>query len=464
MPLLFNAVKLLPEVITVKSNKEIKDKEQRLQQLLELNTNAKSLVGDIAELNIRLDKDLLEISNDLRLKTWKETRTLPKGYEMLNTTKGNKADQFTILNRLPKANTAQLKSLADLMNMVIIPVDYSDIYEIFKTQKNSWSLTDHYKHVNKLIQTDFTTKYNIYMLAPVQYYNLWNHIKSEKDIPIYYPTALETVFTTIELMVPAQRNLYLATKANTDNINKLAANMDNLEVSLKANIETINNKLENVITKVNTLEAKQFELEQKQKIAEENRKQAIIAAQEYIATLRNMDPIMFAVPADVNITTTDTNTMIMMYWGADIAEMIFKVKGLDLIPNKDKNPMNMNLTVEKLNLKIADIDTAKLLTALELVSNDRNIKIYQSENIDGYTIKLRFHINEVMRIQAAEVLFHGKTLKTFELDKTFDITDDVIELVRKSYYFYDVIRQINREITNIVKTTPPIITFNEFKN
>ena len=76
--------------------------------------------------------------------------------------------------------------------------------------------------------------------------------------------------------------------------------------------------------------------------------------------LRNIDPIMFAVPADIDITTDDATTMIMMFWGADIDEMIFKFKGIEVKPNKNNNPMNMDLDVTKLHVPIKDCSIFKL--------------------------------------------------------------------------------------------------------
>lgn len=461
MPLLMDAIKLLPNATNLRATKDNKVQEQRIQDLLKLNQDAKSLVGNIAELNSKIDNSLFQILEDIRLVSWRTNRTLPKNYELLHTSNGSKADQFTALNRLPKAGIAQFRNLADMMNMVIFPVDYTDIYEVFKTQPNNFSLKVHYQYITKLVETDYTTKYNIYMLAPIQYYNLWNHIKSNKDLPIYYPASLESVFTTIELMVPAQRNLYLATKANTDNIAKLAANMDNIETSLKTNIDTINNKLENVIARVNTLEAKQIELQQKQLIQEEENKklkQQLVTAEMYMASLRNVDPIMFAVPANVNITTEDANALIMMFWGADIDEMIFKFKGIEIKPNKNNNPMNMDLDVDKLHIPIKDCNILHLAKAFKRVDNS-----YYTDIIDGYQLKLdAYHRTEEIGVKQATVYLYNKKIMTMELNNTVFRTTDLIATMKNSYRAEELIATIAYQFNREFDKTKFNITMEEF--
>lgn len=185
------------------------------------------------------------------------------------------------LSEYPITNLKNIISLADKLNMIIVSLDYVDLKNILK----SLNLYDSYyeseyvtsiKYCRELL-SKLGEKHSseLYILCPLSYYNLWSEIKSDKVVGKYYPDSLESIFTTIDLMIPAQRNLFKMSQVNNDN-NKML--MKNLE----ENINVINQKLQKLENRVSNVEA------QMEKIKEEQRKQ-VEEARQIKAELKRME-------------------------------------------------------------------------------------------------------------------------------------------------------------------------------
>jgi hypothetical protein len=384
-------------VITKKENEKLKE----FKSMTDLYKQTVFFIGPMLELKAKLDakmkKDFKQIRND----RWIKNRVLPSKLQKVYTCNGEVPDAVTALNALPKVNISQYRNLADRFNMVIIPIQYTQIDKLFDTQPDSSRLKNGLKYFDELLRQDTTTTYQEYLLCPIDYYNVWEQIKSDTVKNIYYAPYFENIFATLDLLIPSQKNLYLATKTNDENLKTLAASFD-------ANIKTLNDKITAVSNKVNKLEI-DF-IKEKQKNAEvqaqlqaqnqELRSTVLQQQQEIQFLYRNIDPILFAVPEDTDITTDDTTSIVGLCWGADIADMIFEMKGIK-IEHEDLNKINPIYTLLNISGKVGlQLDFNKVIDYKEHIMkiikdnianlnsriSNRNWGYY--EDGENYTLKI----------------------------------------------------------------------------
>lgn len=209
------------------------------------------------------------------------------------------------LSYYPVTDVAEVISIADKMDMVILPLEYVDLPALLKAHNINvpddryWGSLKQfnfhnsiYECVNYLKDIKYQSS-QMYILCPLSYYNVWEEIKSKNLLPKYNPVSLDTIFTTIDLMIPAQRNLYNMSKTNEENIKGLTK-------GLKENVDLINSKLKSLESRMSKVETQIAEILEQQKMQQEqiNAQAAIIQEQQAqieSLTYRLIDPVIFFV-------------------------------------------------------------------------------------------------------------------------------------------------------------------------
>jgi hypothetical protein len=339
----------------------LKNDSKELEDILELQKAALSIrriIDKKDSIEDIINAQLKYRSNKLRKNYWENKERFPstlKGYYSID---GIKEDAYTLLDKLPKIKLSDARDLAEKFNMVIIPIEYTEIDKLFVLEENKDDLKKGLEMFKTALKNDFTTEYDMYILCPIPYYSVWEQVKSDKIRDIFYPEYFDTMFETLELLIPSQKNLYLANKINNENIQSINENFNQ-------NMQMINKRINKMSSKINSLEnemikrfqeqeKKMEEIKNKAKEEQENLKNTIIKQQQEIQSLyERLDPICFAVKNGTNITNSDANAIVGLCWGADIDDMIFDMKGIT-ITNKDLNKINpLNIL---LKYKITDID------------------------------------------------------------------------------------------------------------
>lgn len=211
------------------------------------------------------------------------------------------------LSIYPMTTVKSIKALADKLNMIIVPIEFVDLPELFKAvegcstngdyyySRNHYSQNEHFRAIKNAtdslneIKKSRNLKSQMYILCPMSYYSFWNEISSTLSVNKYYPVALESIFMTIDLMLPAQRNLYSMSKANE-------ASYKNLSSELQRNIEMIGQTLKNMESRVSTLESQMQVVRKKQEAQEiEMKRLKEVEAQMQQMMYRILDPLVFYV-------------------------------------------------------------------------------------------------------------------------------------------------------------------------
>lgn len=291
------------------------DQLGKIEELKDVYSKVESLVGDSPELKKTIDTKISDKVKEIRTKYWTDRKYIPTKLRTVDgievSTKNNSQD---LLSLLPKCDLDQLRFLADKFNMIIIPLEYTEIEKLFDTQPKAEQkmLKIAYDDYMKALSED-NEKYDTFILCPLTYYNVWEQVKQERSISLYYPEELDNIFMTIELMIPTQKNLYLATKTNSEN-------MIELKQSFETNIKTLSDKIDNISKKIDKMQSDSISLKNVE----------LKKAETINYSYKDIDPIMFSVKQGTDVSKDNCECTISLCWGSDIEEAIFDLKDIIL--------------------------------------------------------------------------------------------------------------------------------------
>lgn len=115
----------------------------------------------------------------------------------------------------PYVELSQLKRLADALSLIIIPVDYSNFINVVKNnidsnKGNSKKVSEESEYWSKIytLYNKFIKKIDrqaAYILAPVNYYNLYYEAVSKEVMSKYFPKCFSELHLMLELLLPSQK-------------------------------------------------------------------------------------------------------------------------------------------------------------------------------------------------------------------------------------------------------------------
>ena len=347
---------VLTDFLSVPSTPK-KNKTLSLERIKELNKQREVLDTFKQTFNLRiyesnnLWKKIYDKEKEIILNLFNLTNNVPKKFE--TSCLGNKLDYVIKLNKIsnyPFVEIQQLKEIAEALSFVILPIQYVDIYEIFNMYKKAdvndyegWYDSNMYSTNIKKAYDDFETNItncvdydliapqNFYILAPLSFYDAWEEVRSAEVYPKYFSSKLINISTTLGIMIPTQRNLYKIVDMNSQNIQEMKKAMDENFRMLKQSIEECHNHIywvEKMMHRLNLkLENTELEL---QKL---DLKQAKLEKMLYCL----LDPIIFSIDADVDISKVEANDKLArvgLCFGPEMPVDFFVENGLQTVFDK----------------------------------------------------------------------------------------------------------------------------------
>ena len=266
---------------------------------------------------------------------------------------------FDELARYPITNLFQLKRIADALSFVILPIEYVDIDKIFECYRMAdedgrevhWYISERtyeqrirkaYKFfrdsINSCVKEHFIKSQNIYILAPLSFYDAWLEVKNERVIPKYFSNQLFSLSTTLGIILPTQRNLYKMAKSNSQNIHEMKEVMDSNFMMLNQSIEECHRRIgwvEKTVSQIQTVVAEQQAQlrELRVQLQEMKLRQDQIETKLYCL----LDPIIFCLDADVDISKKDSDNAkarIGLCFGPEMPIDLFVENGLTTVSDK----------------------------------------------------------------------------------------------------------------------------------
>ncbi len=275
-----------------------------------------AITSQICDGKLMRNKELLDAVNSEEAKCvydlWKKYDYVPEEYVKSCVPRYNdysyspKYNNYWagLLSRYPTTNVASIVALADKLDMVILPLECVNLQNIFTSfnmsSRSMYSKNPHQEAINNAIsylegiRKNYKRKYAMYILCPLTYYDLWTEITTGVTRQKYSPPKFESVFQTLELIIPAQQNLYQMAKVNDENIKTVADKLKKNIERIDRNIQQLKHRVINVEAECRALRDKYDALEQKTDEMRIELKQLHDMVVEYCV----LDPLVFFVNDD----------------------------------------------------------------------------------------------------------------------------------------------------------------------
>lgn len=282
------------------------------------------------------------------------------GYGYLQSVHGPTLASYSLY---PSVRVRQIKDVAEKMGFVIVPISYMDPKKMFAPYEDLdygyyRKLTKSYdffyhtigfiNHFFKLEEGKPINSYQIYVLAPLAFYDPWLEVSSDKDtLPKFFSSQLLTIETMLGLIIPTQRNLYVMSKTNSENIRWLNETMHNNFSEVERAIAKVSERLawvehvnQILNQRVNGLEGTLAKTQLK-----------LFELERTVACM--LDPVIFAVPPKTDISSPssdDVEARVGLCFGPETSVDVFVTNGLVEFNNKAFNKVEFPYALEALSV------------------------------------------------------------------------------------------------------------------
>lgn len=276
-------------------------------------------VKALATKNVILPKDIYSISYNKEVYNKNKSREFTYIQPQMS-------DYTTILNSRMYSTTASLTKLADIFGFVIMPLEIAKetIYGC-DPLRNSTTIKNAVKEYKK-----YNEKQSLYVLCPMDFYDLMQHAKAEKYHQVYFPKSLPYVGMNIGMSLPVFRSIFESMGV-----------LDQRVTELEKNVETIKKQLTSIENNIKILQSEVAKLSQ----AQVNLRMEMIAQNEKFATYklemqqqmaRMIDPLLFSVEKPIEDFDISVPVNLGFAWGAEFPEEFISMLGVKAT-NETKN-------------------------------------------------------------------------------------------------------------------------------
>ena len=229
----------------------------------------------------------------------------------------DKKDILTKLSNSSVISGSDVKSITDKFGFVTIPYECLNEKSF---EKESWDIRSEIKNfVNGLKDT-----FDIYVITPIEYYSLENHVYQNTKEKQIYSGQHSTVFTSVIINIPMFRSILNTVSDLGDSVDTIKGEISGIKTSL-VQIQTT---LQNIQRQV---DRQQRQLVEQQQKAEEER------VKFEAMVLRMIDPVMIAVKKDIDINSDEFDEACCFVgpcWGPDFDERLSMALDLKIIKNQ----------------------------------------------------------------------------------------------------------------------------------
>lgn len=336
MPNLLDVVKLAPSTKPTKSHPKIALYEGLASRLkdtsdfaLELGLRGRDAVGIVGPVVDLVNKRLEEI----RAEVFKgHNGHLPAELLARRTSKfeedywdrktelrvSESYDSMSGVSESPRAALLDLRSIADRLCMVIMPIEYMT-KQAYRGEERSVAVS-----VDAFHKAMDKTNYQTYVLAPIQYYSVISHVKAENpDMPVYAGRQ-GSIFMGVAMNIPMFRTIL-------NDIEELRSKLTRIETT----VSNVEKNIASMQRQIDALAAEVARQRQEALVAERRAVAAEAAAAEAAASLAAMsfaalDPLVIGIPSGTG-PSGDATAVLGPCWGPDFPAIVAELNGLKVV-------------------------------------------------------------------------------------------------------------------------------------
>ena len=230
----------------------------------------------------------------------------------------NISEYSTVLNSRMFSNISDLTKLADIFGFVIMPLSIAKdtIYSCdpFRDSRTIKNAVSEYRK--------FNSNKELYVLCPLDFYDLMQHAKSEKYHQVYFPKTMPYIGMNIGMSLPVFRTIFESVGILDQRVTKLENNVE----SIKKQLVSIENNIKIIQNEVSKLAQAQVALRMQMIEQEKNFKQYKLEMQQQMA--RMIDPLLFSVEKSIEDFEVATPCELAFAWGAEFPEAFIDMLGI----------------------------------------------------------------------------------------------------------------------------------------
>ncbi len=276
------------------------------------------MVDSFADKNIKLPKNIYKIDYKLT-----KCKSKFSDFEYIEPSTNEYSD---ILNSRMYSTTASLMKLADIFGFIIMPLNIANetIYSCDPLRHSSIikDAVNQYKKYNENKQ--------LYVLCPLDFYDLLKHAKSEIYYQVYFPKSIPYIGMNIGMNLPVFRSIFETMGVLDQRVTQLEQNVE----IIKKQLNSIENNIKILQSEVSKIAQQQVEL--RMQMIEQNKqfKKFKLEMQQQMA--RMIDPLLFSVNKRIENFDTSVPVELAFAWGAEFPEEFINMLGVNAT-NETKN-------------------------------------------------------------------------------------------------------------------------------
>lgn len=244
--------------------------------------------------------------------------------------KVNTHSNFSRLNHCPRGKMPQIRDLAEVLGLIIIPYEYGCERRI-KSDKfpgQTYSHASPRELADNFASDAKKNNMTAWMISPVQYYSIQRNVANMK-YDFFVPSSAQQAFLALKLVMPLLISTINQIERLSETVSNHGIDIQNLQRTVESQqkqIEGIQVQLTIERQKRIDNELKMKELERQRAEAEEKRRQAEAELVRFVM----FDPMIIAVPNSVtDINSYEGNVILGPCWGPEVEPMVAELLGLD---------------------------------------------------------------------------------------------------------------------------------------
>lgn len=268
-------------------------------------------IDSLAARNIKLPKDIYKI--DYTISRYNQNKSYEFKYISHN------INNYTeILNSRMYSHTDSLIKLADLFGFIIMPLEIAN-ETIYKCDpfRNSSQIKDAIKEYKK-----YNNEKILYVLCPLDFYDLLQHAKAETYHQVYFPKSLPYIGMNIGMSLPVFRSIFESMGVLDQRVTQL----ENSVEKIKKQLSSIENNIKILQSEVSKLAQQQVDLRMEMIQKDKEFKQYKLEMQQQMA--RMIDPLLFSTEKRIENFDISVPVELAFAWGTEFPEQFINMLGV----------------------------------------------------------------------------------------------------------------------------------------
>lgn len=317
-----------------------KDYIARLQKFRE----AVKLMSDILDDEIDVDSDIgrqiLDREADVYQDFWDEVGFIPNEFKCSCLDTEEQYTYLSELSRYPVVRISELKKMADALSFVILPMDYINMDKIIKMYEEedyqyATEISNSYEEFKEIVSAceEFAGSQQLYMLAPISFYDPWEEVSCEELLPKYFSKKLHNLSTILGIIMPTQRNLCKMINTSGGDLATLQETMQENFEFVKKSMEECHNRIDWVLNLTKDLKKRGRHSEKSNIMELELNSMTNLEYKLYCL----LNSIIFSTDDEIDISDPNDDEAIAhigLCFGTDMPIDFFVEKGMTIVNDK----------------------------------------------------------------------------------------------------------------------------------